>query len=288
MICEFCKKEFSSVSSLNYHIKNAKYCIKLRGGQPTKQTLSCLYCKNDFASEQSLQRHLLKYTVYKYVQNNSSENKILSQDNKTKVEIISKLESQVKDLQDQLASIAKAAASKPTNVNNTQTINQVINNLTPLTDEYLKETAQYLTLDNIKKGVEGYVKFALEYPFKNRITCVDVSRRKVKYKNKDGTVMTDPEMTSLTKKLFTAINDVNVKLITDCVTELNNKMLNAHKDMGDEMTEEESNQATASACELVDQMSELVGQRCKVKDISMGGRNEFFYEFIKNVCMNSA
>lgn len=28
--CEFCKKYFSSKSTLNVHIKKAKYCIKIR------------------------------------------------------------------------------------------------------------------------------------------------------------------------------------------------------------------------------------------------------------------
>ena len=30
MNCEFCKKEFKSISSLNYHKINTKYCLKIQ------------------------------------------------------------------------------------------------------------------------------------------------------------------------------------------------------------------------------------------------------------------
>jgi len=171
--------------------------------------------------------------------------------------------------------------------NNTQNISQVINNLVPITDEHLKETAQYLTIDHIKRGADGYAKFALDYPLKNRITCVDVSRRKVKYKNKDGIIITDPEMTAITKKLFATIDDRNVQLITEYTTELTEKLMKSGEETKDEMSEEEANSATAISCELVDKISDLVSQKFKIRDIGTGGRNELFHEFIKNVCMNS-
>ncbi len=30
MFCKYCKKEFKSNSSLNYHIKSAKYCLNIQ------------------------------------------------------------------------------------------------------------------------------------------------------------------------------------------------------------------------------------------------------------------
>jgi len=35
-----------------------------------------------------------------------------------------------------------------------------------------------LTLDHHVKGAEGYAEYALEFPFKDKIVCVDVNRNK--------------------------------------------------------------------------------------------------------------
>jgi len=58
----------------------------------------CKFCKKNFTTVYSLAMHL---ETAKYC--------LLSQDNKNKLELISMLEAQVKELKDQLASIAKAA-----------------------------------------------------------------------------------------------------------------------------------------------------------------------------------
>jgi hypothetical protein len=107
-------------------------------------------------------------------------------------------EKKIKELQDKLENIAVKAVSRPTTTNKTQ-INNFIQQLQPVTEDKLKESVSNLT---IKKGPEGYAQYALEYPLKDKIICVDYSRRKVKFKDKDGNVITDPEMTGLTTKFF--------------------------------------------------------------------------------------
>ena len=72
----------------------------------------------------------------------------------------------------------------------------------PVTDEILYDNVQHLTIDHIKKGAEGYAEYALEYPLKDKLLCSDFSRRKVKFKDKDGNIITDPEMTNLARKFF--------------------------------------------------------------------------------------
>ena len=85
-----------------------------------------------------------------------------------------------------------------------------------------------LTIEHIQKGPEGYAEYVLEYPLKNRIVSVDYSRRKVKFKDKDGNVITDPEMTNIATKLFQSIKDKNKDLIFSYGTELRDRF-------GDEM-----------------------------------------------------
>lgn len=42
--CEFCKKEFTTKTNLNYHKANAKYCLEKRGSQPE---FTCEPCKKN-------------------------------------------------------------------------------------------------------------------------------------------------------------------------------------------------------------------------------------------------
>lgn len=66
--------------------------------------------------------------------------------------------------------------------------------------------------------------YALDYPLKNKVICVDYSRRKVKFKNRDGDIITDPEMTSLATKFFNSIKDKNKELVCMCANELKEKL----------------------------------------------------------------
>ena len=62
-VCEYCKKEFKSINSLNYHKKSAKYCILIRDNMNIivdKEIIQydCTYCKKIFSTNQALQKHL--------------------------------------------------------------------------------------------------------------------------------------------------------------------------------------------------------------------------------------
>jgi hypothetical protein len=130
---------------------------------------------------------------------------------------------QIKDLQSQNETMAITAINRPTTQNNNQRINQIINNMTPITEDHLKEQAEFLTIDHIKDGIPGYVKYALEYPLKDKIVCTDYSRRKIKYKDEDGVLIDDPEMIKLTQKLFKAIEEKNDILIQEYSKEIQQK-----------------------------------------------------------------
>jgi hypothetical protein len=54
--CEYCKKEFRSVSALNNHVKNAKYCLKLRNKQPVNDIVECPGCRLVFVKT-SINQH---------------------------------------------------------------------------------------------------------------------------------------------------------------------------------------------------------------------------------------
>jgi len=59
-VCEFCGKLFISKSNLSFHIKTAKYCIKIQneGKDDTENVgVNCEFCKKSFSTVYNLQEH---------------------------------------------------------------------------------------------------------------------------------------------------------------------------------------------------------------------------------------
>jgi hypothetical protein len=193
-----------------------------------------------------------------------------------------KYEKQIKELQDKLENIALKAISKPTTVNNSR-VNQIINNLTPITTQHLTEHAQFLTLDHIKDGASGYAKYALEYPLKDKIICVDYARKKVKYKDEEGNLVDDPEMTKLAKKFFMAIETYNNNLLTNYNAEILQKMLDVGGD-NNEMTQEEADKCILLGNALFEEMVRVKSIKTDIEDIKKGNKPDLYYDFVKDVC----
>lgn len=77
----------------------------------------------------------------------------------------------------------------------------------PITPENMAEHTGNLTLQHIQKGAHGYAEYALQYPLKDRVACVDYSRRKMKFKDINGDLITDPEMNKLAPMFFNSIKE---------------------------------------------------------------------------------
>lgn len=277
-VCPHCGKNLSSRSSLNNHIATAKYCLKTRGKVTAKKKFPCEYCEKVFTSKFSLQRHISICTnqVHKNYQ------KIISELKKQ----LKKKEQHIRDLEKQIENIALKAVSRPTTVQNDNRV-QTINNLLPITDEHLQEQAKFLTIDHIKQGPLGYSQYITEYPLKDRIVCVDFSRRKIKYKNNNGNVVSDPEMTSLSKKLFSAIQARNERLCHKYVQELHTMLMNNMKQTADEMDEEESVTFNQENDKVHNIITDIYSQVKQVQEITEGKKPELFHEFVRDVCSRS-
>ena len=289
--CDICFTVFKSKSSLYNHKRTAKYCLKMQNKENDKY--QCEYCDKKFTTKYSLELHCMNCNARKELENkenyNNHKRQLKEQENKHKQqlkEMEEKYEIKIKDLQNQIKELATLAISKPTNIHNgnTQQINQIVNNLTPITEQHLKEQAEFLTLDHIKNGVNGYVQYALEYPLKDKIICTDYSRRKIKYKDEKGDVTSDPEMAILSQKLFKAIDEKNTTLINEYIKELQIKYNLVMTDPNNEMNDEESKEFDMKLNTLLEELFKVKGQRKDVYDISNGSKNETYYEFIKNIC----
>lgn len=270
MDCQYCNNTFKTISSLNYHVENAKYCLKLRNTINTK--LLCEWCKRCFSSKHWLTVHKNKcISNIKNIQDKciclekdniqlEKDNIQLEHINNTLIHQLQDQKEIIQDLQNKLENIALSAVSRPTTSNKTQ-INNYIQQLQPVTDEHLIDNVQHLTIDHIMKGPEGYAQYALEYPLKDRLICVDYARRKVKFKNKDGKVITDPEMSNLATKFFNSIKDKNKELIIECGEKLK-------ENFGDEL----------------DTIVKIFDYKAGVERSSDGEKSEFHHDFVKQVC----
>ena len=254
MECVFCNNIFKTESSLRYHQKTAKYCLATQG--KSSNSFACEYCKKPYTQRNDLNRHQIVCFDMKISQLKQEYVQIIDQkDNQ-----LQEQKQTIKELQDKLENIALRAVSRSTTTKNTQ-INNYIQNLQPVTDEHLQDNINYLSIDHILRGPEGYADYALEYPLKDRLICVDYSRRKVKFKDKDGNIITDPEMTNLATKLFNSIKDKNKELIIEYGEQLK-------ENFGDE----------------IDTIVKIFDYKTAVDSSSVGTKTEFHHDFVKQMC----
>jgi len=144
------------------------------------------------------------------------------------------LENEIDDYKQQMYNLA----SKPTNVNTTKTVNNTQNiNLDKLTDEYMIQKSDNLTLDDIMRGASGYANFAIseDGPLHNRIRCTDYGRQMIEYLDEKGNTVRDPKMTKLIRRYCEAIATKNAELCQKYWVELN------HSEMGKDKISELQN-----------------------------------------------
>jgi len=281
--CNFCESTFSSKNSLNHHQKTAKYCLQK---QSIENNFTCSGCKKNLSSKRRLETHIIGCIEYSLNTQKEKYELELKQQNIRFQNLISEKDRRIKELEDRMDSLLVKAVSRPTviNSNTDNRIQQTINNLIPITDDHLKEQAQFLTLDHIKQGALGYANFACDYALKDRITCVDVSRRKVKYKNQDGLVITDPEMSVLSKKLFSSIQEKNTELTRQYKKELRELILQKFVESGDDMTDEQTSDLDKAIEEINKHMENVSNLDSEVTKIAEGEKPNIYHEFIKEVC----
>lgn len=272
--CEYCNSVFKSKSILVYHQRTAKYCVGLRP-EYVPEKYECDLCKKSFILKDAYNRHQVSCGNSDVLRRLRSE--INEKDNQintlnivllSKDEMINEQKRQIENLQNKLENLALRAICQPTTVTtttntNTRTeINTVIQNLEPINDEYLEEQSQFLTLDHIKRGSEGCAEYAVEYPLKDRIVCVDYARRKTKYKNDDGEIITDPDMNQLAPKLFKSMSNRSKTLTCEYASE-------NIREIGSEIFE---------------RVLEAIDVDKYIRDGADGEKSEFFEEVVKNIC----
>jgi len=185
---------------------------------------------------------------------------------------------QNKDLTDRIQSMAEKAIAKPSTLNQ-----NIINNMMSITDAHLQEHVQNLNPLHVQNGASGYAKYALEYPLKDMIVCTDFQRRNCKYKDENGNVISDPEMTKIMKRLFSAIKERNEELINEYSAELQAKWQSINASGNSDMDQEESEHFASKTNEALEFVMDVLSQKRQVSEMADGMRPDLFYGFVREL-----
>ena len=260
MECEYCKHTFKNKFILNTHQQTAKYCLDLRGVQKTGKFL-CTPCETFFTSKASLEKHQYKCLEFQRVLFDIKIEKMEEEHAKE----LNEKNQHIKELQDTIKNIAIKAVEQPKTVtNNTQNINTVINNLKPIESDHFKRQAENLTIEHVRKGVTGYLDYA-KGPFEGYVFCSDYGRRKIKYKDSDGNIITDPEMAQLAPLFFEAIKDKSNELTDDLRIEMTDKF----------------------GQEVFDKFTEAMDLNISIEKGAQGIPTDFYHELVKFICAHT-
>ena len=206
MICEYCKKELKNKSSLNYHQKTAKYCLKLQDKEnpivtDNENKEQCQICMKYFTK-----RHIISHIQNSCITNINDLNNFIKQlrinnedEIKQKEDEIKQKEDEIKQKEDEnhklnlellqkekeiieLRSVTqilksdhdciKDIAKQAKNItNNNTTNNKILNIISPLnlnnTNKIKDIIDNNYKLDYIFSGQKGIAKFAFDHILKD-------------------------------------------------------------------------------------------------------------------------
>ena len=214
--CPHCNVQIVNKYALNRHIKTSKKCLSKRSDiilDSTPVFLTCEYCNNyEFTRQDVLDRHYSKCCNYLQKLLDQTEERI-------EIEISEAYSWKLIQLEEENTRLKienEKLRNRPTTIN---VNNPVINNnnvyLNTISLKRMQNEAKNLNVSHIDAGAAGYAKYAVEYPFKDSISCNDFSRRKLLYrKSEEGTedgsegdVVTDYGGRKLTTEFFQSIRD---------------------------------------------------------------------------------
>jgi len=194
--CKYCKKTLSTKSNLNYHVKSAKYCLKIQGKIEEEPCYSC-DCGREFKWRTSLTRHQKTCIDRESTSANST--------------VIAQQEKMLQALLDTLKDIAKTPTTTTTTIKNTNNLN-----LQPITFQYLEaEGNKHLTEQIVMEGRQPEIAGKV---FDGYVVVADKSRKKIKYTDEDGNLSTNSK--KLIQEFYKAIQSKNKELADNLYGEI--------------------------------------------------------------------
>lgn len=217
MECEFCGNIFKTKQSLHNHQNRARYCIKLQNREEDIKTHTCAWCNKSFILKASFEKHTTtcKYINHEDVLKLREEVERLREENISQREEIASLK-MFKKLYDKKDDDITKIANKDTTTNTTNTTNNTNTTNTrntivfpeplDLSREHIEPIAEKLTIDHVREGQLGIVKFTHDNVLttedgKRKYICCDRSRNIYTFKGKNGEILRDYQARNLIKAI---------------------------------------------------------------------------------------
>ena len=108
-----------------------------------------------------------------------------------------------------------------------------LEDILPITKDWLLENVKFFTIEHIVKGPEGYADYFVSYPLKDRVLVVDYSNAFVRFKDCSGELIDDSGAVILTSLIFDSLRLRNKELIMEHCTCLNDNFV----DNGEEIVQ---------------------------------------------------
>lgn len=247
MECQFCKKILKNISSLEFHQKTTKYCIKIQNGdindnQNIDGKFNCSYCAKKFTTKQHLTIH---YTTCKEKykkdglskleskikeledenQNLESELLLVKENLNQKNDEITELKNKISNLEGVLKNyekdqeFIKSLASKPKVINNNKILN--INTLNIDKNKVRNILENKFDRNSILNGQKSLAEFAVNNLLKDdsgnlNYICTDPSRHIYRYKDSLGEIQKDIKAKKLTNLLVEGgLTEINTQKSID-------------------------------------------------------------------------
>ncbi len=235
MECEFCKNTFKTKNSLYNHQNRAKYCIKLQNREEAIKTYTCAWCDKSFIREDCFKTHKNKCTyisedvskLHEKIDNQYEDVLKLREEIARQREEIARQREEIarqreenisqreeiaslkmfKKLYDKKDDDITKIANKDTTTNTTNTRNTIIfPEPLDLSREHIEPIAEKLTIDHVREGQLGIVKFTHDNVLttedgKRKYICCDRSRNIYMFKGKNGEIVRDYQARNLSKAI---------------------------------------------------------------------------------------
>jgi len=227
--CEFCNKKFNLKNHLQTHYKTCKHRIlkilekeKMDITKQVETELQFLKFKNEILEKENNElKNKIKLLETENRRINEDYLKVLkdlSCDYREKIKLLENGNKRINedylqtlkdascDFKENIKTIEKVSIKAIENAGHKMTVNNnsknYIQNLVPLTDQYIKEQSKNLQLKHVRGKAESLAYFANEYSLKDRVICTDVARRNFIFKDENGNVVKDPKGVKITKRFI--------------------------------------------------------------------------------------
>jgi len=288
--CKYCGHVACDKYRLRRHQNSTLYCLEIQKKLASEYDIKWYTCscgkaystksnmllhekkckQKDIVSEKDKEIQSLKERL-NYTENQLSIEQRVNSINK---ERIAELTAQLAIKEQNQQTITLTAISKPTTSNIRNTIkNTIIQNLTPITDDEMRQHLPQLTRKHIDAGAQGYAQFAMDFPLKDKLGIMDVSRKKLAWKNAEGNIVYDAEGSTLSEKFFRVIKERNETLFKEIFHDLQDRLGDAY---------ERNDQDEADA--IVELTDKLQTWRRESSQASRGIDNDLRSDFVRCLC----